>query len=57
MPAKVDKGKCTACGNCVEVCPCEAITLEDIAKIDEKECTECGVCVDECPSDAIRIEG
>ena len=56
MPAKVDKDKCTGCGNCIEACPCEAIKLDEIAKISEKDCTECGVCVDECPCEAIVIE-
>jgi ferredoxin len=56
MPAKVDKEKCTGCGNCVDACPCEAIELDEIAKVSEKNCTDCGVCVDECPCEAITIE-
>ena len=55
MTAKVDKDKCTGCGNCVEICPCEAIKMDGIAKIHEKDCTECGVCLDECPCEAIVI--
>lgn len=57
MPAKVEKEKCNGCGQCVEVCPCEAIELDDVAKVKADVCTECGVCVDECPCQAIRIEG
>ena len=57
MPSKVDADKCTGCGNCVEVCPMEAIKLEDdIAVVDEEECIECGACVDECPEDAMELE-
>ncbi|MCX5899348.1 MAG: 4Fe-4S binding protein [Proteobacteria bacterium] len=29
MAAKSDNAKCTGCGNCVEVCPVEAIALKD----------------------------
>lgn len=57
MPAKVAKEKCTGCGNCVDVCPCEAIELDEIAKVNQQTCTDCGVCVDECPCEAISIEG
>lgn len=57
MPAKVNTDKCTGCGNCVEICPVEAITLEeDIAVVDEDQCIECGACEDECPEDAIKVE-
>ena len=56
MAATVDAEKCTGCGACVEVCPLEAITLEDgIAVVDEDTCTECGLCVDECPNEAISL--
>ncbi|HVN24217.1 MAG TPA: 4Fe-4S binding protein [Syntrophorhabdales bacterium] len=56
MPAKVDEETCTACGACAEVCPVDAITVEDSAKIDAEACTECGACVEECPVEAIKLE-
>jgi ferredoxin len=56
MVAKVKKDECIACGSCVDVCPVEAITLDDIAVIDEEKCTDCGACVEECPTDAIELE-
>lgn len=55
MAAVVDKVKCTACGSCVEVCPVEAITLEEVAVINPDLCIDCGVCVDECPEGAISL--
>lgn len=55
MAAKVNADKCDACGSCVEVCPVEAITLEDKAVISEEECIDCGTCVDECPNGAIEL--
>jgi len=56
MAAVVDTEKCTGCGNCVEVCPVEAIELNDVAKVDEEMCVYCGACVTECPVDAIVLE-
>jgi len=56
MAAVVDEDKCTGCGLCVDVCPVEAISLNDVAKIDSETCTDCSRCVEECPNDAISIE-
>jgi len=56
MPAKVDEETCTACGACAEVCPVDAITVEDAAKVDAEACTDCGACVEECPVEAIALQ-
>ena len=56
MPAVVNKDECVGCGACVEVCPQEAITMNDIAIIDVNECIDCGACVDECPNGAITMK-
>jgi ferredoxin len=56
MAAKVDTETCTACGACAEVCPADAITVEDTAKVDPELCTECGACTEECPLEAITLE-
>jgi ferredoxin len=48
------KAKCDGCGDCIEVCPVEAIAIkDDVAVIDDDACIECGECVDECPTEAI----
>jgi len=56
MAIQIDQEKCSGCGLCVDICPLEAISLEnDKAKVDKGTCTECGQCVDECPNKAISI--
>jgi len=52
----IDKNICTGCGNCIEVCPPQAISHEeDKACIAADLCEECGFCAAECPINAIAI--
>jgi electron transfer flavoprotein alpha subunit len=53
----IDEKTCTGCGACLEVCPYDALSLEnDLAVVNEK-CTFCGACVEDvCPVDAITLE-
>jgi len=56
MAVQINQEKCTGCGLCVEVCPVEAISMEDDkAKIDAEKCVDCGQCVEECPNEAINM--
>lgn len=51
---KVNPELCTGCGNCVDVCPTQAISFVDgKAFINEDECANCRVCENECPVEAI----
>ncbi len=57
MSIKVITESCNGCGDCVSVCPYEAIMVEKgKAQIDLDKCTLCGACVPECPLDAIVIK-
>jgi electron transfer flavoprotein alpha subunit len=52
---KVDKEKCEGCGDCVDACPTEAISLvNNKAQISADDCSECFACVDACPTQAIE---
>jgi NAD-dependent dihydropyrimidine dehydrogenase PreA subunit len=55
MAAKIDSSKCTGCGACVEVCPVDAIKLDNGKALVGDECVECGACVNECPNGAIEV--
>jgi len=55
MVAIVDKEKCTACGDCVEVCPLEVIKIENNKATISEYCVECGACAGECSFEAISL--
>jgi len=45
---------CNGCGDCVPMCPVNAITIQEgKAKIDPFQCVGCGACVPVCPKEAI----
>jgi Na+-translocating ferredoxin:NAD+ oxidoreductase RNF subunit RnfB len=48
---------CVGFGNCVRVCPCDAITMgeDKIPVVNPALCTGCGICVAECPKNIIRL--
>jgi uncharacterized protein (DUF362 family)/NAD-dependent dihydropyrimidine dehydrogenase PreA subunit len=52
-PAVV-KDKCTQCGQCVEVCPVDAIEMNPLPEL-QKNCINCFCCYERCPDDAIRL--
>jgi NAD-dependent dihydropyrimidine dehydrogenase PreA subunit len=46
--------QCTGCGDCIEICPVDAITMKKgVAAINNDECIECASCISECPTEAI----
>ena len=56
MSAKVNPKKCTACEACLDICPAQAIHMEDsFAIVDINLCVDCGACIEVCPSEAIEL--
>jgi ferredoxin len=54
--AQVDGALCKGHATCVERCPTDAITLEDlVSTVDLVRCIGCGLCVPSCPEGAIRL--
>ena len=48
--------KCTACGQCVEICPKQAIQIKDqCASVDYTKCIACYCCHEICPYEAIQL--
>lgn len=51
---KLDKDKCCECKICSEICPKEAIKIENGKEITD-DCVLCGFCAPFCPVDAIQF--
>lgn len=52
---QVDEDRCIACGECVERCSFNALTVDLVAEVAAVRCTGCGVCVIACPQDALAL--
>lgn len=55
MAYRILANVCTCCGECIEECPMDAISVDaaDMYIIDPDACTDCGSCADTCPAGAI----
>ena len=53
----IDPALCVGCGECLDICPEEAIEGEDgfIHMLDEKLCVRCGKCLPVCPEGAVKF--
>jgi len=55
---KVCPYSCMGLGDCVNVCPVDAISIDKdkhISVVDVDKCTGCGLCVKECPRHLIKL--
>jgi len=54
---KKDEEKCMDCGECISLCPVNAIKMEDdwTVELDNQKCIGCGFCTTSCPTKAIKI--
>ncbi len=54
--ARIDPEKCTACGECMELCQMEAlVSVNSHTEVLDSHCIGCGVCVNACSSEAISL--
>ena len=52
------KNRCIDCRSCLEVCPNQALTLDESGMtINRDKCEGCGICAEECPSTALELMG
>jgi ferredoxin len=51
----IDEELCTGCGDCVAVCPVQALELhgEHVTFLHPEDCQYCGDCEELCPAGAI----
>lgn len=57
--AVVDADECTGCQACEEICPMDAIDMDQeqiVAQVDPERCIGCGLCVTACEFDAIALK-
>lgn len=52
---RVDEDLCIGCGECVEYCQFDALTLDDVVHVNESRCVGCGVCVAACLQEALGL--
>ena len=57
MKLSVNSSKCTGSGECIKVCPENAITIVNgRAVIDVQKCDFDGICIPACPNGAITYD-
>jgi len=55
--AVVDAELCIGCGDCMERCQFDALSLPDaVCVVDDARCVGCGLCATVCPTDALGLE-
>lgn len=54
---KVIGSQCIGCGVCIDVCPNEALVMDNGQSTlpDEEKCEGCGVCVSFCEQKALQL--
>jgi len=56
--ARVDEEECTGCSACEDICPMDAISMDEekiISVVNQDRCIGCGLCVTACEFDAMAL--
>jgi len=55
----INKEWCKGCGICIELCPEDALAMDEMEKAElafPEKCNSCGVCELHCPDFAIELK-
>ncbi len=54
---RLDETRCTACGDCVAVCPTDCLEMAGLVPWlpRPEDCVRCALCVLVCPADAVHL--
>jgi len=60
--AVIDKSICKSSGDCIKICPYDAITTiehdgKTVSEVNKSSCKGCGMCIPVCPENAIQLIG
>lgn len=57
MVPYTDPDKCIECGICGDICPVQAIPLQELTATDPDQCISCTACIYACPVEARQFQG
>lgn len=52
---KFDISQCDACGECLDVCPRNALSMYEKGFVIQEDCNQCGMCVEACDREALHF--
>lgn len=53
---QLDADACIGCGECIERCQVETLTLDgDTVALNTERCLGCGLCISTCPAEALKL--